>query len=337
MDQPNRTFANMRREARASATTRFSRKELAELTLLKDAHQETIVPILQDCAVRLLANGEMLLRAGDSCQALYLILSGRLRVQDPSSTVPDGMIKAGDSVGEMFLMQDATVARTISAVEPTRLLVVDQKVAWELIRASHETARNWLALLAERSRVGGIIRGSEELKTSYKRHATLDECTGLHNRLWLDSIMPRQITRSSKNNSPLALLLVEIDDFAEYSAQFGHAAGDHARYAVAQTLMNSVRPTDLIACHGPASFAIILPESDVTGAVVVGERARHAVSEAVVMMSDESILPSLTVSVGAAQCEAGTDAAAFLAAAETALRSAKTIGGNRVGMQLLAG
>lgn len=336
MDPLNRSFAALRREARAAAAARFSRKELAQLALFKDAHQETIVPVLQNCPVRPLGVGDVLLRAGESCEALYLILSGRLRLQDPSSTLPDSVAKAGESIGETFLLQDAVVAWTVSAAEPTRVLVVDQQAAWELIRSSHEIARNWLALLADRARIGGAIRASEELKTSYRRHATLDDCTGLHNRLWLDSIVPRQIARSAKDGAPLGILLVEIDDYASYGAQFGLAAGEHARYAVAQTLANNLRPTDLVACYGAASFAAILPGSDVVGACSVAERIRHAVSEAVVLMSDQSILPSVTVSVGAAQFEAGTDAKALYAAAEIALASAKTIGGNRVGMQLTA-
>jgi diguanylate cyclase (GGDEF)-like protein len=102
-------------------------------------------------------------------------------------------------------------------------------------------------------------------------------------------------------------------------------------------LTHHVRPTDLIACYGNAKFAVVLPEADVSGACVVGERVRHAVSEAVIMMSDESILPSVTVSVGAAEHKASWDAPALMKAAEAALESAKTIGGDRVGMQLAGG
>lgn len=337
MNPPSKTFAELRLEARASAASRFSRKELAQLTLFKDAHQESIVPMLRDCPVKILADGQVLMRAGEACETLYLVLSGRLRMQDPSSTVPDGFLKAGDSVGELFLMQAATVAWTIAAVEPTRLLAVDKKTAWALINGSHEIARNWLKLLAERSRVGGVIWGSAQLKASYKRHATLDDSTGLHNRLWLESVLPRQMTRSSMNNSPLALLLVEIDGFAEYASEHGADAADHARYAVAQTLINNVRPTDMVACYGLASFAIVLPDSELSGACQVAERIRHSVSEAVVMMSDDSILPSVTASVGAAQLKPSADAAAFLATAERALQSAKMVGGDRVGMQAASG
>lgn len=333
MDKLKKSFVELRREARESAPSRFSRKELAQLALLKEAHQETIVPLLRNCPVQQLASGEPLLRAGEPCKALYLVLSGRLRMRDPSSTVPDSFVTAGDSIGEMFLLHNAVAAGSVSAAEPTRLLVIDQEAAWALIRTSHEVARNWLTLLAERVRVGGAARASDDLKTSYKRHATLDDTTGLHNRLWLESTLPRQVARSSISNTPLGLLLVEIDGFDKYRAEFGPQAAELARYAVAQTLIRSVRPTDLIACYDAAKFAVVLPEAKVSGVCLVGERVRQAVSEAVIAMSDESILPSITVSVGAAEHKVSSDASGLMKAAEAALASAKTVGGDRVGMQ----
>lgn len=325
---PTLTQANA--AARVDVLSRVSKDELVRLNVFKDASVDAIQALLKECRVRTLRAGDVLVRAGDSCSALYLVLSGCLRAQDPSSTLPDTFVKAGDSVGELFLMSEAVVAWTVSAVEPTRLLAIDAKTAWALVNASHAVARNLLGLLVARSRVGGTVGATDELRTSYRRHATLDEGTGLHNKKWLESMLPRQVTRSAMSSAPLALLMIEIDDFADYGAQFGAAAGDHGRYAVAQTLINSVRPTDLVACYGQAQFAVVLPDADINGAYLVAERLRHAVSEAVVLMSDESILPSLTVAIGAAHLEASIDATLLLKAAEAALQTARKTGGNRV-------
>ncbi|BAV33067.1 cyclic nucleotide-binding protein [Sulfuricaulis limicola] len=316
-----------------SASARWSRKELAQIALLKDAHQETIAPLLHDCPVRSLASGEVLLRAGEPCQALYMVLSGRLRMEGSSSTIPDMFVRAGDSIGELSLLKDAVIASTISATEPTRLLIIDRHVAWGLIRASHEIARNWLSLLAERTRVRGLIAGNEELKTSHGHHTSHDERTGLYNRHWLESTLPRQIARSTASHAPLGLLLVEIDGFADYVARSGPAAGDKVCHAVAQLLVNNFRPTDLVVCYGAAQFAVVLPDTNVANACVVGERVRHAVNRAGVIIPGESASLSLTVSVGATELQPSVDAPAFLAAAEAALQMAKTSGGNRVGMQ----
>lgn len=177
---------------------------------------------------------------------------------------------------------------------------------------------------------GDAIAASGELRTFYKRHASLDEGTGLRNLNWLDAILPRQLARSTMSKAPPSLLLIEIDDFTDHCSQFGTAAGDHARYAVSQTLANSVRPTDLVACCGPMRFAVVLTDAEIERACRVGERLSQAVSEAVVLMSDESILPSITVSIGAARMAPGSDAAPLMKAAETQLETARRTGGNRV-------
>lgn len=333
MDQSKKTFEHMRREARASASARWSRKELAQITLLKGAHQETIAPLLRDCPVRSLANGEVLLRAGELCSALYLVLSGRLRMAGSSTAIPDTFVRAGDCIGELFLLKEAVIASTISAAEPTRLLILERDAAWALIRASHEISQNWLALLAQRTQVQGLIAGNEKLKTSHGKHTSHDERTGLYNRHWLETMLPRQIARCAANHTPLAMLLVEIDGFADYVARYGPGGGDQVCYAVAQLLVNNFRPTDLVVHYGAGQFAVVLPDSNVASACIVGERVRLAVTRSGAIILGESSSLSLTVSIGATELKPSVDAPGFLSAAETALQMAKTSGGNRVGMR----
>jgi diguanylate cyclase (GGDEF)-like protein len=330
MEQPIRKLQGVTQET--VATARHSRRDLAQIGLLKGAHQESIMPLLRNCPVLLMANGDVLLSAGESCDAVYMVLSGRLRMQDRSGSVADILVDAGDTIGELSLFQNAVLASTVSAIEPSRVVVIDRKIAWALVGASHQIARNWLALLASRSRVNGVIAGSEELKTTHGGHATLDEVTGLHNRRWLESMLPRQMARSSTNNEPLSLLLVEIDDFDNYTRRLGPSVGEHACHAVAQQLVESIRPTDLIASYGPAQFAVVLPGSDGASACQVGERLRHAVSQLTVGASDSSAASPLTVSVGVSACRPAGDVRSFLASGESALKMARISGGNRVGM-----
>lgn len=329
MNKPDKTFEDLRRKARESAATRWSRKELAQIALLKGAHQESIAPIIRDCPVKVLASGDVLLRAGEPCEALYMVLSGRLHMEDLSGTA----IRAGDSIGELFLLEQTVSAMTISAVEPTRLLVINRDVAWALIKKSHEIARNWLALFAERTQVSGTIAGSEEFKTTHADQAAQDEHAAVHHRSWLNSMLPRLVARGNTSKKPLGLLLFEIDGFADYVARFGHAAGERAHHAVAQTIIMNVRPTDLVVNHGAAQFAVVLPDSDATHACLVGERVRKAISLAGALAPDQSVLHSLTVSAGATELKPSFDASILLAAAETALLMAKTRGGDRVAMQ----
>lgn len=332
MEESKKKFAALRRLARESAPSRWSRKELAQVSLMKGAHQETLAPLLRDCPVKVMANGEILMRAGEPCQALYLVLSGRLQLEDSASTLPPIPIRAGDCIGELFLLEKTMMKGTVMAAEATRLLVIDRNSAWALIRKSHEIARNWLQLLAERTRFSGIIAGDEELKTTHGHQATHDQRTGLHNRAWLDALLPREITRSTTDRAPLGLILAEIDGFAQFAERFGATAADEACRIVAETLGNNLRPTDMIASYGTAQFAIVLPNADIASTCLAGERVRKAVSKAGTLSSDTHT-PTLTISVGATQLQSPADASALLAAAETALQMAKSRGGNRVGMR----
>lgn len=326
---PYATSGSLRPQPLAPASCAISEHEMRALGLLKGVDIGSIKSFLQACPVRMLKPGEIVVRAGDSCPVLYLVLSGQLRVQDPSASVPDSTISPGDCLGEMFLLQNTIVAWTISAVQPTRLLVVDVNTAWRLVDVSHVIARNMIGVLAERLR-GGVMGGAPaELRAAQCRYAALDHGTGLHNRAWLESVLPRQVARSAMSNMSLSLLLLEIDRFADYKAQFGADAAERARYAVAQTLINNVRPTDLVACYGPASFAIVLADADVRGARVASERVREAVAEAVILTSDESTLPSITVSIGAASLQFDAGPAELLRTADVALQEALGAGGNR--------
>jgi diguanylate cyclase (GGDEF)-like protein len=329
MDDVRKKFADMRRLARELAPTRWSRKELAQVALLKDAHQETIAPLLRDCPVKLMEPGDVLLDAGNSCHSLYLVLSGRLTIGAPSPDEADTLVRAGDCIGELFLFESVTVASAISAVESTRLLVIDRNTAWNLIRASHEIARNWLSLFAQRSRVRGVIAGNQELQTVHGTPTALDERTGLHSRNWLESMLPREVSRTTTDGTLLGMLLVEIDGFAA----FGPSVGDEACRIVADTLAKNFRPTDIIASYGIAQFAVILPGADIASACLAAERVRQAIQGATEYRPDESAVPALTVSIGATQLQPASDAPTLLAAAETALQMAKNRGGNRVGMR----
>lgn len=335
MQQPLRKIPGVHVET--VATARHSRRDLAQVGLLKGAHQERIMPLLRHCPVLLMASGEILLRAGETCEAIYLVLSGRLCMQDPSVKGGDVLVDAGDSIGELVLLQKTVMATTVSAVEPSRVVVIERKTAWKLVGASHEISQNWLALLAARTRLEGALGVSEALKTIHGGHPTLDEVSGLYNRRWLESMLPRQMTRSASSNEALALLLIEIDGFDDYTKRFGPAAGDHACQAVAQTLAVNLRPTDVVVAYGRAQFGVVLPATDGASACQVGERLRHAVSADPTISSADGGSHALTVSVGATEFRPATDLSVFLEAAETAVKMAKVSGGNRVGMQPIGG
>src|SRR5690606_11885305 len=133
----------------------------------------------------------------------------------------------------------------------------------------HHIARNWLALLASRTRANVVIDGAGEFQTTHGGHPVFDEVTGLHHRRWREAMLPRQMNRSATARSPLALLLIEIDRLDDVVKLAGPGGGERLRRIAAHAIVEAVRPTDLVVTYGPAQFAVVLAGADGAAAVRV--------------------------------------------------------------------
>lgn len=303
---------------------------LSDTTLFANVEPEAIEGLLESCPQRVLVAGEVLLRPGESNRSLFVIFEGRLRVHlDSPDNPPLVVLNAGESVGELSVIDHKPASAWVVADAATTLLTVDQERFWSLMHASHTVACNMLGILTQRLRQSdAVITAGQRLQQLYKRHATTDELTGLYNRRWMQNLLRRHLLRSSMNRQPLSVLMVDVDRLKEFNAEFGRVAGDHTLFAVAQTLSHNVRPGDAVARFGGGQFLVLLPDTDLAGARVAAERVRAAVAEAVVMMSDESILPSVTVSIGLTQMSPFSSPESLLAEAGSALERAKAGGRN---------
>lgn len=320
----------MKADVQLTAKRAIESDDLAGLRLFANADLNQVASLLEYCPVQILHPEEVLITPGVANQTLYLVLHGRLRVHlDSLETDPVRRIRTGEAVGEVSLIDEKPTSAYVVADSPTSVLEIDKKTFWVLVQVSHAVAHNMLQMVVERMRANNALAvEGTRLREYCHRLTNVDELTGLRNRHTLEDLLRRQLLRSSLNRKPLTLLMVDIDNFQDFNRDFGRAAGDHAIYAVAHTLQNQIRPTDIVARVDGEKFGIILPDSDESGARVVAARLREAVAEAVVVMGDESILPSVTVSIGIAQMRPFETAEAFLEAADVALQRAKNNGRN---------
>ncbi|MFQ5660478.1 MAG: GGDEF domain-containing protein [Gammaproteobacteria bacterium] len=307
-------------------------QELGHQEIFKGVDLDPVIPLLQACPVRIIRKEEVIMHAGEASHCLHLILSGRFRVLLPDDVLtPVTTLDAGQSIGEMSIIDHQPVSASVVADSDSRVLVIEEDVLWALVERSHAIAYNLLVVLSQRMRYGNaIINKIKDLLNVYEYNATVDPLTTLYNRRWLDSMFSRIMQRCATNGEPLSALMIDIDFFKHYNDKHGHIAGDSALRAVSRTILENLRPKDMVVRYGGEEIFALLPGLDVDAAEVVAERLRLAISHAEVRPNIESILPPLTASVGIVQMQEGDSPEQLIHAADEALYRAKHAGRNIV-------
>lgn len=161
----------------------------------------------------------------------------------------------------------------------------------------------------------------------------IDELTGVGNRRSFDAAMLAEWSRAQRQSKPLSLVMCDIDLFKRYNDAFGHVAGDFCIKRIAAALTEQLRrPSDKLSRYGGEEFAIILPDTDLAGALLVAEGCRRRV-EGLAQADDSSELRTpVTMSFGVASLSPTRDAnmTAMVEAADAALFEAKRNGRNAV-------
>lgn len=130
-----------------------------------------------------------------------------------------------------------------------------------------------------------------------ERLSIADGLTGLFNRRFLIERLEDEFSKALRYEAPLSILIMDVDFFKLVNDTFGHLVGDNALIAVAQTLRQSVRESDVVGRYGGEEFMVLLPHTDIEKALAVAEKVRLALSEMFVPGMGEQ---RLTISIGAA-------------------------------------
>ena len=310
----------------------FTVEELGQQELLRSVDLTIVEPLLRNASVRTLSPGDVLIEAGAMNRHLYLLLSGQLSIRLVSlQSEPVLTLEVGQSVGELSLVDHKPASAFVVAESESRVLVVDEELVWIITNSSHGVASNLLFMLVKRLRYGnGIIFQDRERLERYKFNATTDPLTGLFNRRWLTSMLPRQIQRSHTCEEPLSLVMIDVDHFKQFNDKHGHVGGDHALCAAASSIRDSVRPADMVVRYGGEEFLVILPDCSMDSACILAERLRRVVSGARTAEAGGPTLPAITISLGVAQLEPEQSMEQLIEAADMALYRAKGAGRDTV-------
>ena len=165
--------------------------------------------------------------------------------------------------------------------------------------------------------------------------ATKDGLTGLNNRRSFDEKLAQEWKRALRHKLPLALLMLDIDEFKKYNDHFGHLVGDSCLKSVAAALQDSARrPADFVARYGGEEFVLILPGTDANGAETMARILLNSVENERIAHAPNAMRKHLTVSIGSCVLDAahvdaaGLEESALIVSADRALYQSKKEGRN---------
>jgi len=181
------------------------------------------------------------------------------------------------------------------------------------------------------ARVATQVRILEQMRI-IEKFGFIDTLTGIPNRRQFDQFLIKEWNRSRREKLPMSILMLDVDHFKIYNDTHGHQQGDVALQTVAGTISSSLkRKTDIAARWGGEEFAVLLPNTEIIGAMQVAEDIVKNIESTKIPCSDGETFHNTTISIGVAQMlpEDDLSIANLILQADMALYKAKDMGRNR--------
>ncbi|MDZ7993095.1 MAG: PleD family two-component system response regulator [Nostoc sp. EfeVER01] len=195
-----------------------------------------------------------------------------------------------------------------------------------------------------RQRVKRLIQQSqlqqklEAVNLELQRLVTIDGLTQIANRRRFEEYFSQEWHRLKREQRPLSLILCDVDFFKLYNDTYGHRVGDRCLQKIAQAIKDIIkRPGDLVARYGGEEFAVILPNTDIDGAIHVAKKICHTVRTLAIPHQNSQVSSYVTISVGFTTeiPQPDSDLEEMIAAADRALYKAKAAGRDRFVQNIL--
>ncbi len=193
----------------------------------------------------------------------------------------------------------------------------------EALAAQKQVLQNANAVLNDQ------ITKIHDLQEKLREQANRDSLTGLFNRRYLEGTLEREIARCKREDTPIAMLLLDIDHFKLINDTYGHQAGDEVLRALARILQDSARVEDIVCRYGGEEFLLVLPKMPLDAARERGEQLRRLFAETPMTYVDRRIRITTSIGISATSTHSET-AESLIRCADEALYLAKQNGRNRV-------
>ena len=166
----------------------------------------------------------------------------------------------------------------------------------------------------------------KEKSNLFEYQASHDKLTGLFNRNKFDEVYSKEVKRSKRYNNELSMIIFDIDDFKMVNDNYGHQIGDDLLKEIAKIILKNVREQDVNVRWGGEEFLILLPQTNLAGAVTVASKIRIAIKDYLFTTKNLKI----TASFGVSQLLSEDSETTFISRSDTLLYEAKRTGKDKV-------
>lgn len=174
------------------------------------------------------------------------------------------------------------------------------------------------------------LRELSEKNQELEKKNTLDALTGIRNRSYFDKKYQAELRRSKREQTQLSVVMLDIDHFKSVNDIHGHLMGDECIKVVANILKQSLkRPSDDVCRYGGEEFAMILPSTDLEGALTLVEKIRVEISATDIVLNEAIVKVTISAGVGTATADVTMNEESILAMADQQLYKAKKAGRNQ--------
>ncbi len=196
-------------------------------------------------------------------------------------------------------------------------------------------AKSFMAVLKQELKpVVQLLLAKQEIEELHSREAyraAIDSLTGLYNLEFLVGFLQQQLLFSFRQRLPVGMAIIDVDNFAKINEEHGYEIGDSVLNTIANRLLQITRSSDLLARYGGDQFAVVLPNTDLAGTKILGEKVRSEMEFVSFSQDNGRKGPKVTVSVGCANFNMeDLNPETILRDAKLALRQAKDAGRNQV-------
>ncbi len=287
-----------------------------------------------------LMNGQRaLLRFGVLCTLAVIVIG--VAETNGWITTPSGPLTEPISVAiTAFFLLGSTLALNYLVVRLNRAAIEAQRNESAQIKAN-EKLWELQAVLEERveQRTSDLDFSNQQLTMQLERVNSLqeklqqeaihDSLTSLFNRRFLDETLPIELAQSKRANSPLTILMVDIDHFKNINDTYGHQVGDAVLQSLGNALKINVRAGDIVYRYGGEEFILVFPGMKAADGWTRAEKLRVMIASQTVSERDQLI--SVTISIGGSVFpNDGNSSDELISLADLALYRAKQNGRNRV-------